>query len=87
MALISCAAKKRPGQACRPYPKLNDAGLDATYCARPSISGRCSLILENRKGSNTSGSGYRDSSIVMACVGIPIVVFAGMVKPEESVYG
>lgn len=87
MALISWAAKKRPGHACRPYPKLREAGLDATYCARPSISGRSSRILENRKGSNTSGLGYRDSSIVMACVGIPIVVCAGIVKPEDNVSG
>lgn len=106
MALISWAAKKRPGHACRPYPKLSyfsleqssscpgrglaylrEAGLDATYCARPSISGRSSLILENRNGSNTPGLGYRDSSIVMACVGMPIVVCAGIVKPEDNVSG
>lgn len=126
IALISWAAKKRPGHACRPYPKLfyislnqssylrqkvasgeawaamlshhdlvgvpfrthlKEAGFDATYCARPSISGRSCLILENRNGSNTPGSGYRDSSIVMACVGMPIVVFAGIVKPEDNVSG
>lgn len=66
---------------------LKEAGLDATYCARPSISGRSSLILENRNGSNTPGLGYRDSSIVIACVGIPIVVCAGIVKPEDNVRG
>lgn len=66
---------------------LREAGLDATYCARPSISGLSSLILENRNGSNTPGSGYRDSSIVMACVGMPIVVCAGIVKPEDNVSG
>lgn len=87
MALISWAAKNRPGHACRPYPKLSEAGFDATYCARPSISGRSSRILEKRNGSNTPGFGYSDSSIVMACVGMPIVVCAGMVKPEDKVSG
>lgn len=66
---------------------LKEAGFDATYCARPSISGRSCLILENLNGSNTPGLGYRDSSIVMACVGMPIVVCAGIVKPEDNVSG
>lgn len=85
IALISLAANHLPGQACRPNPKDILEELLAAYCARAATSGApfC-LIFSKRKPSNFSGSGYSSGSMFSAAVGMPIVVWAGITNPSDS---
>ena len=74
-----------PGHSCRPYPNAMLLGFEATYWPLPSMLGSSCRNFANLNPSNFSGFGYILGSIVIACVGTPIVVFAGIVKPLERV--
>ena len=55
--LISQSAKKRPGQAWRPYPNAMLSKLLAAYTRRAALGLSEERSFENRKPSNSSGLG------------------------------